>query len=733
MVVGCIMLVHVGLRAAGSVSRERVRKTLDSLLTMPFGRTAILFAKWLCSVSAPRWGWFVLAPVWAIAVLTGGMSVFAVPCYVLAWMTFAAAMASLGTFFSVVSPTTARSTIWTLLATGLLLASACLAAYSLAPEESAPGAYSLVPPAALGLTPFYGGDFRTYIPSAGDHDGLAAVERAWDQLHSGMAARGQFFPYLALSVAGWMVLAGLFWWLAARRFQKIAGPKTRNGAVPQTRGERESRIATTLSLLSCLLFRRADSVGTSWHKRLVPGLLLVLPSAVLMAVYGYYSLSAAARLRDALAEADRLDPGWRLEDLELNRAIVPDADNSSLQVSKAYSTPPGNGYDQFFKKFYKVYPFTNVPGPEVQLNAVQVQALAEGLSQVQAALREARKLADMPHGRPPVSWNPDGTSIDEIQPKRSLANLLTYDMLLRAQQGDADGALQSCRAIMNTARSLGDEPSLLPVLVRYAIRGIATARTERTLAQGQPSEAALVAAQGLYQDEERQQLLVLGTRGERAWCERQAISLKNHKLSIRKLTDLVMGAKTILPAEIEILLNGSLDSQHAALLQLYNQVVEVAKLPAPEQNAAYAKLSANSRSMPLLARPLLPMMNKLVGADLRCLAALRCTCVMLAVERFRLRHARWPDTLHELVPEFLCMVPDDPFDGQPLRYRRVADGVVIYSVFMDLQDNGGNLYRGGGYTPGIDLGVRLWDVARRHQPSPDDFVGPPRPGAETGP
>src|SRR5262249_6474860 len=45
--------------------------------------------------------------------------------------------------------------------------------------------------------------------------------------------------------------------------------------------------------------------------------------------------------RDAVAEADRLDPGgWRLEDLEANRAAVPDDRNAALRVLAAQKLLP---------------------------------------------------------------------------------------------------------------------------------------------------------------------------------------------------------------------------------------------------------------------------------------------------------------------------------------------------------------------------------------------------------
>jgi len=52
------------------------------------------------------------------------------------------------------------------------------------------------------------------------------------------------------------------------------------------------------------------------------------------------------------------------------------------------------------------------------------------------------------------------------------------------------------------------------------------------------------------------------------------------------------------------------------------------------------------------------------------------------VEQYRLRHANaLPASLAELAPEFLDTVPADPFDGHPLRYKKLpGKGYVVYAV-----------------------------------------------------
>ncbi len=63
----------------------------------------------------------------------------------------------------------------------------------------------------------------------------------------------------------------------------------------------------------------------------------------------------------------------------------------------------------------------------------------------------------------------------------------------------------------------------------------------------------------------------------------------------------------------------------------------------------------------------------------------------IALNRYRLRNAVWPESLDQLVPDFLAAVPRDPMDGNRLRYQSQDDaGFRLYSVGVDFEDDGGD-------------------------------------------
>ena len=68
------------------------------------------------------------------------------------------------------------------------------------------------------------------------------------------------------------------------------------------------------------------------------------------------------------------------------------------------------------------------------------------------------------------------------------------------------------------------------------------------------------------------------------------------------------------------------------------------------------------------------------SANLRIAFALAC---------YRAKHNRYPVRLEELSPAFLKRIPKDVFTGEELRYRRQADGYLLYSVGINGKDDGG--------------------------------------------
>ena len=116
------------------------------------------------------------------------------------------------------------------------------------------------------------------------------------------------------------------------------------------------------------------------------------------------------------------------------------------------------------------------------------------------------------------------------------------------------------------------------------------------------------------------------------------------------------------------------------------------------KNNSYAIISQNANSQ-------LSAIRKVAGAE----TVRDVVITAIALKRYELRHHHLPDTLDEMVPDLLKSVPIDYMDGQPLRYRRNADGTfLLYSVGENGKDDGGN----GSWDPNIHLIGYSWQYYR---------------------
>ena len=90
----------------------------------------------------------------------------------------------------------------------------------------------------------------------------------------------------------------------------------------------------------------------------------------------------------------------------------------------------------------------------------------------------------------------------------------------------------------------------------------------------------------------------------------------------------------------------------------------------------------------VLSAVMLPAIDSLLEGKCRVESDLAATTLLVGLHTFRKDAGRWPDSLHDLVPEHLAAVPADPFDGQPFRY--IPERAVLYSVGKNLEDFGGS-------------------------------------------
>jgi hypothetical protein len=446
----------------------------------------------------------------------------------------------------------------------------------------------------------------------------------------------------------------------------------------------------------------------SWRRRIL--IIVAVAVALAAGLVLYRKYAREWELQAAVAEADRLDPGWRFDELEAARESVPDADNSAPQVKtaailipKKWGTAAISGGATLEERL------ADLP-PTQPLSDLELADLGEELDNVAAALAKARELADRPHGRYPVVWRDDyiGTVMPHLDHPRTVVRMLSIDALVRSRDGDGEGAVRSCRAALNVGRSIGDEPATVSQRVRAACILATVHELERVLASTQPSPGTLAEMQTSLELEDAQPFLLRSLRAARvAYFQ---------PLELMRTRQFDRGGYGLRPSLLGSTADGLVDQQRAAAceaayLRWTTAMVEAAKLPTESQEARLRLLPEPKEQLPVL----MAAMSR--GDDWvqiaryfnRVHAELRCATVALAAERYRLAKNRWPDKVDDLIPQYLAAVPADPFDGKPLRFARRPDGGVIYSVGPDQIDDGGKQDRKHPEQPGTDQGFQLWD------------------------
>ena len=213
--------------------------------------------------------------------------------------------------------------------------------------------------------------------------------------------------------------------------------------------------------------------------------------------------SVDRRLTAAIDAADRDDPNWRLDDLLANREQVPDEENSALVMQQVLALLPtgwmnsiqvlsgenGTRVGQVKQDFSRL---DATPG-NTRLSDAVADSLRSEMKSLVDAVKLARTLEGCRRGRHEVEIGPtiQDTPLQQTQDARIVARLLFIDSAVRAHDGDLDGALDSCRAMLGAGRSIGDEPFLISGLVRFALGSLALQSARRVIGQGEPSDAAL--------------------------------------------------------------------------------------------------------------------------------------------------------------------------------------------------------------------------------------------------
>jgi hypothetical protein len=492
-----------------------------------------------------------------------------------------------------------------------------------------------------------------------------------------------------------------------------------------------------------------DERGRSRWRWLKPTLkwlalvLLVLIGAGL-GIRAYVIHKSDKDLQEVMDELDRTDPGWRWDEIQAAREVIPPEENSAPillaakdLIPQGWPTKPAVGQplpngNEPMQQSERPDLFTLIlrPAPNERLGDDLVEEARTAIAEVTKALAQLRKVRNLPKGRYELvlSRNPICTPLPHAEKLRTSVALLEIDAVVLAHDRNFEGATESAHAALNAARSLGDDSIQICTLVRMACGTIAVRTLERTVGQGELSDVSLQGLAKLLacEQDEIGPALRTAMRGERAIFLQLMEMMTSGELTLEEMA----GSSSVPLSKNELYRwaweRPIISLNRRSLLDYMTRLVDLSDLPRTQREPRLAQFDTDmktalteGRARNAIACRIIPAVQVAFRSFDRYQATLRTARVAIAVERYRLAHKgkQWPDKLDQLVPAYLDKVPTDPFDDQPIRYRRAGKDVIIYSVGMDCVDDGGFFDPEHQFMPGNDIVFRLYHPDNRGVPA----------------
>ncbi len=299
----------------------------------------------------------------------------------------------------------------------------------------------------------------------------------------------------------------------------------------------------------------------------------------------------------------------------------------------------------------------------------------------------------------PMGWSPSqATPYPPLDVIRN-GQLLCLSGLLAFDDDRTEAGAEALLAALCIARSAGRVPTVYGPLVCTSIRRQAVSSLEWGL-----SRVVLTDEQARPLQE------ALGTEDGPEGLKR---SLAGHLCTrLPRFESPQLCREDYLPSAAMLKTYGALGlgaKEGVLFVDMMESYLDVTRQPFSQWQAATAaldvELNKTLRGCVLLAPQGRGAFSGLLMGYIESRARSEAARTALAVERYRLAKGQLPETLTDLVPEYLGSVPLDPFDGAALRYQTLAAGFVVYSIGRNGWDDGGRPP-----TPGHERGEGNWDI-----------------------
>jgi len=398
-------------------------------------------------------------------------------------------------------------------------------------------------------------------------------------------------------------------------------------------------------------------------------------------------------------------PDFHLENDKIGYA----GGNGRMRITdlKTWQASYRNPTNASLAKEFPITPQPQTPAKDVLL----------ALSKFDSAVEELRQASQRPYSNLPLNYKDGFNSAPTLFPILADLKRCTQTLQLRASAELADDqtakALDDVKLLLRLIDSIRNSPFLISHLVRLAMLPYALQPIWEGLAERKWSDEQLAALQAELAKMDFLADWEFGMRGERAFA---IASLENQRQSGKMIYETDKGSVT---NSMALMPSAFFYQRELEFARLYQDWV----FPIVDTNAQTVSLAAIQRLnadvaeeqkhySPYKAEALMTV--RAVDASARKFgitqAEVDLAGVACALERYRLAHGQYPETLDALAPQFLEKLPHDIVNGQPLHYRRTDDGkFILYSIGWNEKDDGGTVVlRKGNSNVDTDRGDWLW-------------------------
>ena len=331
-----------------------------------------------------------------------------------------------------------------------------------------------------------------------------------------------------------------------------------------------------------------------------------------------------------------------------------------------------------------------MPARTEPLGEEMVGIIDELLEKNQEAIKHLQRAGTLQRSRYPIDLTRGhATLLPHLSDLRGTVRLLCLKAILHAERHEQEAAVEALVSAFGVANTEAATPVLISQMVRQSSQSTALSALERVLNRTDLDEQHLASLYQTVTTAYDPNAIARGFVGER--CMVIAV--------LRDPRSTGLGFEPIIASEGPSLLQlhaaravGLTDRLLVQYIAYVDRFLKALKLPPYQRLKAVGPLEREHDEMREAHPDLtwtMPTLARFFRNDLAHMTKLEVAGIALAVERYRLANNALPEQLIDLAPRFLESVPLDPYDGQPLRYRQLDPGFVVYSIGPDGVEDGG--------------------------------------------